>query len=279
MADFMDSIDPKTQNSTTSQAQGQAVGNVWGQWQQRLQDPAFRAGLIQSGLAMLQPVAPGQSPLGHIASGVGQGFEAHDRNIALEEKRGENLRKEQRDEKRLDIASKRAARSGGVSFNTLFRARQREQELAQKKADAYRVGFGKFVERMVDKDINLIGQDRLAAIEKYMRDPRVKRAYDLQFGKGGDSSAVPDVPPDNAPEDNVTEDTNTEAGVTAAPAPAPAPKMATADFIKKHPAAWERVRGMLRSNDPREREAGAAYARQIQGGVSDPDSVTSILSR
>lgn len=51
----------------------QGLQEKWRSW---LADPANRAALIQSGVALMQPVSIGQSPFGHLGQAIGAGAEA-----------------------------------------------------------------------------------------------------------------------------------------------------------------------------------------------------------
>lgn len=68
-----------TQSSDQSKS---GLRKAWDAWTNR---PENNAALLQFGLAMLQPRAPGQSGVGQFANAVGQGAEASDRNVASQE--------------------------------------------------------------------------------------------------------------------------------------------------------------------------------------------------
>lgn len=66
--------------SQQSDAQvGAGQPNLLDRWGQALQNPATRAGLMQMGLQLMQPMGFGQSPMGHLAASVGAAGEASDR--------------------------------------------------------------------------------------------------------------------------------------------------------------------------------------------------------
>lgn len=56
--------------------------SIWQQWSDWSGKPENRALLLQAGVNIAQPRAPGQSMVGHIASGIGAGVEAQERNVA-----------------------------------------------------------------------------------------------------------------------------------------------------------------------------------------------------
>ena len=52
-----------------------------GAWKDFLNAPGNHAALIQFGIKALQPISPGQTPIGHLANAVGEAGEARTRNI------------------------------------------------------------------------------------------------------------------------------------------------------------------------------------------------------
>lgn len=62
--------------SPNQQEAPQQGGGLFANLHAKLTDPAVKAGLLQAGMALLNP-NPGQSPFSQIASGVGQGIMAH----------------------------------------------------------------------------------------------------------------------------------------------------------------------------------------------------------
>lgn len=107
---------------------GPGLAERWRGWMSKPENAAL---LMQSGIAMLQPMQLGQSTAGAIASSVGEGFQARDRvraNAAATAQQGtENTQKQQQ----IDIANRgETARAkyyesmpgkGGVSASAIFR--------------------------------------------------------------------------------------------------------------------------------------------------------------
>ena len=50
--------------------------DIAGQWRSWIDNPGNRAALMQFGIAALQPVGLGQTPLGHLGNAIGAGAEA-----------------------------------------------------------------------------------------------------------------------------------------------------------------------------------------------------------
>lgn len=71
---------------------------LWGSLQTMLANPTVRAGLLQASLAAMQPIAPGQTRMGHLANAAGQGFEVGGR-VADQQRK---LADDQREQQRLD---------------------------------------------------------------------------------------------------------------------------------------------------------------------------------
>lgn len=77
--------DPSPAGPQDSQSSDQSKSKLRAAWDGWTSRPENNAALLQFGLAMLQPRAPGQSGVGQFANAVGQGAEASDRNIATQQ--------------------------------------------------------------------------------------------------------------------------------------------------------------------------------------------------
>lgn len=76
-------------------AQGSPQPDLAGRWRNWLADPVNRASLLQTGIALLQPMTGGQSPIGHIASSIGQGAALQGRyQEAVEAQRDREMKRE-----------------------------------------------------------------------------------------------------------------------------------------------------------------------------------------
>lgn len=100
----MSELDPEDtapagpQDTQSSDQSKSKLRSAWDAWTSR---PENNAALLQFGIAMLQPRAPGQSGIGQFANAVGQGAEASDRNIAAQRAEADSAA-------RRDIASREA---------------------------------------------------------------------------------------------------------------------------------------------------------------------------
>jgi hypothetical protein len=80
-------------------SQQSSLGKLWSAWTSR---PENNAAMINFGLQLMQPRAPGQSALGAWAQAVGAGAEASQRNVAAEEAR-------QQEEQKMGLAERKVA--------------------------------------------------------------------------------------------------------------------------------------------------------------------------
>lgn len=67
------------QDSASSDQSKSGLRQAWDAWTSR---PENNAALLQTGIALLQPRAPGQSGIGAFANAIGEGAQASERNVA-----------------------------------------------------------------------------------------------------------------------------------------------------------------------------------------------------
>lgn len=130
-----DSIPPVLPNTQQAPAPDLA-----GQWRSWINDPGNKAALIQTGLALAQPVALGQNALGHVAGAIGQGGEASDRVTAQEEKDREQTRKEADTESRSlareSSANSAESRANAATIRAQSEAAQVDSRIQLRKSQA-----------------------------------------------------------------------------------------------------------------------------------------------
>lgn len=112
------------------------------QWGDFLGDPGTQAFLVQAGLQMMQPYAPGQTGVGAMAHSIGTGLEAKDRteqNIIKEEDKEAKRQLEQQalgiDQQRADASTMSAQASqtrAGAAATRAGRVSQSQQYAAVK---------------------------------------------------------------------------------------------------------------------------------------------------
>ena len=94
--------------------------NRVGNWQNLFTDPRIQAAILQAGINISQPVPVGQSPLGHLTSGIGSGFEAVGRANEIQRSLAEEGADRALHERTI----------AGAEERTALAARQQERESA-----------------------------------------------------------------------------------------------------------------------------------------------------
>jgi hypothetical protein len=84
---MMSDLDPQDEavsryDSQSSDQSKSGLRQAWDAWTSK---PENNAALLQFGIAMLQPRSPGQSGIGAVANAVGEGAQASERNVALQQ--------------------------------------------------------------------------------------------------------------------------------------------------------------------------------------------------
>lgn len=96
--------DPTEAAPQDTQSSDNSKSGIRQAWEQFSARPENNAALLQFGLAMLQPRAPGQSAVGQFANAIGQGAEAADRNVATQQ--AQEQQQFLRNEKTAELALK-----------------------------------------------------------------------------------------------------------------------------------------------------------------------------
>lgn len=78
-------------------------------WRAWVQQPQNRTALLQTGLALMQPLSLGQSPIGHIADAIGQGGEARDRYITGGQEQAKEAETRMMDQKKFGLEERQVA--------------------------------------------------------------------------------------------------------------------------------------------------------------------------
>lgn len=89
-------------------------GGVRAAWDSFAASPENRAALLQFGLTMMSPQPKGQTFMGSVAQGIGEGAEAGTRNIAAQQLEAEQASKQ---EERSSMAGYRDAQAGAATKN------------------------------------------------------------------------------------------------------------------------------------------------------------------
>jgi hypothetical protein len=179
---------------------GQTNPSTWDSLRRILANPSVGAGLIQAGLQAMQPIAVGQSRLGHLANAAGEGFEVGGR-IAARDAEDE---KQAREQQRIDQQARYQDEQVNLERerNQLTREENKSQDWARRQSnDPNRVSL----DRMFGAKATFLGK---AATDEFGNiDPdKMQQAsdmFDSMFGNGGKkpasaASSSPETIPDPA---------------------------------------------------------------------------------
>jgi hypothetical protein len=161
---------------------GQTNPSTWDSLRRILANPSVGAGLIQGGLQAMQPIAIGQSRLGHLANAVGEGFETGGR-IAARDAEDE---KQAREQQRIDQQARYQDEQVNLERerNQLTREENKSQDWARRQSnDPNRVSL----DRMFGAKATFLS--KAAVDETGQFDPtrmqEASDAFDAMFGNGG----------------------------------------------------------------------------------------------
>src|SRR4249919_1568015 len=111
----------------------ETYSKISNEWTTFLDQPGGRAALLQSGIAMSQPLAWGQSNFGGLMSAIGSGGEAATRADVLEQKKAESESKAMLREAQAGAAESRAS-TAGTKADLAQQALQVKREQMQLRA-------------------------------------------------------------------------------------------------------------------------------------------------
>lgn len=119
-------LDPETedrnpvvpQDSQSGDSSKSGLRRAWDAWSSR---PENNAALMQFGIALMQPRAPGQSAIGQFGNALGEGAEASARNVAIQRAEEEATSKRALEEAKTEATTSQA---GSARINAEAYARQ-----------------------------------------------------------------------------------------------------------------------------------------------------------
>jgi hypothetical protein len=137
-------IDPKTYQDISQQ------------WNTFLSDPKGRAAMLQTGIAMSQPLAWGQSNFGALTGALGSGGEAVGRVEAMDLKQQEAESKAQLRDAQSMMAETRARESGAKSDIAAERLRNQQDALKLKAWSDLRKGYETYRKNVEAENSNIL---------------------------------------------------------------------------------------------------------------------------
>lgn len=174
------------------------IRKMWDVWTSR---PENNAAMINFGLQLLQPIAPGQSRVGHFAEAVGGGAEALQRNVAAQQER-------ELAEQKADLAERGMAtkEQEGAAYSQYMRNRNTADKLGTQRLLRAQADWNKWRTSAMKPDDLITGAqpDTTVAIirektgnktltkSQILQDPALSRmAESIVKGEGQGQSAAP----------------------------------------------------------------------------------------
>lgn len=235
--------DPTEAAPNDTQSTDASKSGIRQAWEQFSARPENNAALLQFGLAMLQPRAPGQSGIGQFANAVGQGAEAADRNVATQQ--AEQQRQFLQGEKTAELALK--GREAGARETTANAYADQVRQGGAAKASLNntlkaQAEFRKYLAKPEDAT-GLTVDPIVAAISKQF--PDIKSKADLLANPQAMRAAQQLFAAQLATENDTPDSTGGASGIPAPPQPAsPAPAAGKIVYDKAGKAyRWDGIPG------------------------------------
>jgi hypothetical protein len=107
------------------------VQDLKGKWDQWMSDPANRAALLQTGVALMQPMSIGQNALGQVGQAIGQGAEAKGRYEDTQRSEDQIAYERQQQEQNRQFQETQANRNYGLEARKTSAIESNAASLAQ----------------------------------------------------------------------------------------------------------------------------------------------------
>lgn len=180
MANYLDPAADETnplvpQDSQSGDSSKSGLRKAWDAYTSR---PENNAALLQFGIAMMQPRAPGQSGIGSVANAIGEGAQASERNVAVQRAEEEATSKRSMEEAKTAATTSNAE---STRMNATAYGRQVDNSLPGGKTALsgmlrQQADFRKWLAKPED-NIGLTTDPIVTAIQKQF--PEVKSKGDL----------------------------------------------------------------------------------------------------
>jgi hypothetical protein len=272
MANLGQALDPNAGSNPPPQAApqpgpddtgGAPVNDLAGQWSDWIGKPANRAALAQFGIAMLQPVRQGETGTSHFANAVGYGGEAANtvNSEALKEK-------QVNDTSELKAAQANLAQEKATAVPQLAAAQAQTAE-ARTEAAGERA------------QANVLRTQQVGEQTKTLRDIQKANAYQNYVRDTTKTNSDPLNPTPTPVMDRATWEQSqglspspqVPGGAPLQPGPGVKPKLN--DVITKNPTAWNQIKTLAASGDPR----GLKALDAVRNSVSDPQMIDELMKQ
>lgn len=265
---------PNDQNVDLTGAVPQDTTSLVDSWRGWLAKPENRAGLVQFGLQMMQPIGAGQTPIGHAAEAAGAGFEAHDVNLVERAKAASEQQQQSLEERKVAAQETAAKSKGGVPLSTLFTQRATAARGKSAAWAKYVEDNAKSIATQANDPLQVEGNPYVefkgkteADIRDFiLNDPtwqkRLKSSFELLHGGPG---AIPEggQTPPTTPTPEATPEGTGGATVSA--------------FLAARKSDWDAAVADLKSGDPQRSTRAKGWFDRLKGVVSDPQTVDQML--
>lgn len=218
--------DPNPTVPSDSQSTDQSKSGLRAAWDAWTSRPENNAALLQTGLALLQPRAPGQSAVGQFANAIGQGAEASQRNVG--EQQAEQKTAAEQDIKRREAAARETTAGAYAEQVKSSKEGKGGDKAAAKSALQTQMAFQKWL-RTPEDATGLTNDPTLGAVAKMF--PDVKTKADLLANPQARQAAF------NIYKTNFAEPSDEEGGGTASPPAAGAVPAPSSTSTAPAPAA------------------------------------------
>lgn len=240
------------------------------QWQEWMGKPNNRAAMIQFGIAMLQPVSPGENFLSHGANALGSAGEAHQRVTT-------NEQQARKSDTEAELRTARAGQAESAASAAESRARSASEglDLRRESVDNRKtIGLLSAQIQARAKYDTYVRTTEKANSDNRLLDPKAKTrdvmSFEDWFRSGGAiQGSVPSAEGSEAP----------PLAVTPATTPTTAPTKPTSQQILAKPEysnAIQQIRTLANSGDPEQKRRARSLADQIfMGKVQDIETLYS----
>lgn len=291
MADIGSELDAGPYPGATPNPSPEQVQQHTDAWSQFLAQPGNRAAVMQMGLQLMQPISPGQTPLGAAGVAIGAGAEAaqHSDEIAqAEENRQSKLALQSaqaqsltdRGEAALTRANTPKGSGGALTLKDRIRIARNEAKAVDDEIKANAKQIYKDANDPLNQDPNVAQYkglnptqiaNKLASDKAFVQSIRDRRKATGAVGSEVDPSMEEGADP------SILAPMEPQAPGVAAPTASAAPLPAASDVISQYGAQWNKLRTQITSTNPAEQQRAQLVLNQLKQRVRDPQTFDRLL--